>query len=393
MCALPSHSSAQSLWALCAQRSLGSLPPSALSASLLSPPLSRPFHLSASHRLTSLHSASVTSLAVDGVESRYLLSADTHGLVALYDTQPNLARQRTDGGTSAEESGGGQDAHSTAGSGGGYVSSHPLSSSTVTRSTAVAGVGVGAGAAGSSVNSCIWYPVDTGLFVTGGQDGGVHVWDTNAFCVEATFSMRDAAVNSVAMSPLAAASTHSLIAVASTDLNVRLCDVNSGGFAHTLIGHAAEVTCVCWTPFSEFILATASVDRVGQTETHSQHRPAGRSKPSPLGPCAHSRHRRMCVCAWRGCVCGVLCVVLSERSVVGHSSLRLPAAVRPIQHRADAQSVHCLLAVRALHRRPAQHLVTRLLCHIQPARRHFPLGQRVPRHLHSAVVSAAVAGH
>ena len=228
------------VWSRVQLRAVGVLSSSAVCGSLLS--ASAPFQLSASHRLTSLHSAAIGSLAVDGVESRYLLSADTHGVLALYDTQPVLVSPST--GSSGSGSG----------SGGRYVS-HPLSSSTVSRPG-------GGGVGGSSVNSVVWYPVDTGMFVSGGQDGGVRVWDTNTFVVEATFTMRDAAVNSVAMSPLAAASTHSLVAVGSTDLNVRLCDVNSGGFAHTLIGHQAEITSVCWTPFSEFILATASVDRV-----------------------------------------------------------------------------------------------------------------------------------
>lgn len=249
----------QPLWSRCSLRSVGLVSPSSLCASQLS--CAPPFHLSASHRLTSLHSASLTSLAVDAVEWRYLLSADAHGLLALYDTQPTLSRPQLDSTAAQTES--------TGGSGGGWYASHPLTSSTVSRPGPGGG---GGGLGGSSVNSVVWYPVDTGLFVTGGQDGGVHVWDTNSFSVEASFTMRDAAVNCVAMSPLAAASTHSLIAVASTDLNVRLCDVHSGGFAHTLIGHQAEVTCACWTPFSEFILATASVDRVSTNHPlHTSH--------------------------------------------------------------------------------------------------------------------------
>ena len=259
-----------SLLARCQLRSVGFLSPTVLASSLLS--TAAPFQLSASHRLTSLHVASVSSLAVDGVECRYLLSADSHGLIALYDTQPTLTRSATssDGGNGGfdvvSHSAGAASASSSSPSSGSYwYASHPLSSSSVSRPG-------GGGVGGSSVNSVLWYPVDTGMFVSGGQDGGVHVWDTNSFAIEATFTMRDAAVNSVAMSSLAAASTHSLIAVGSTDLNVRLCDVTSGGFAHTLIGHQAEVTSVCWTPFSEFILATASVDRVSQQPaTHTLH--------------------------------------------------------------------------------------------------------------------------
>jgi len=256
-----SSQSGQCVVSGCQLRTVGMLSPSALCSSLLS--AASPFQLSASHRLTSLHTAAVTSLAVDGVEWRYLLSADSHGLVALYDTQPSLVRPSMDGSNRSDGSSGTDTTMDPSvavpcSSSSWYVA-HPLSSSSVSDSR---GAGGGAGSMiSSSINSVVWYPVDTGMFVSGGQDGGVNIWDTNTFSVEATFTMRDAAVNCVAMSPLAAASTHSLIAVGSTDINVRLCDVNSGGFAHTLIGHQAEVTSVCWTPFSEFILATASVDR------------------------------------------------------------------------------------------------------------------------------------
>ena len=244
----------ESLFCRCSLRSVGLLPCSSLCAAMAS--TGAPFQLSATHRLHSRHSAAVTSLSCEGVEWRYLLSADSHGLLALYDTQPALHRPHIDSEhVTHPSSESGHIASAAHQSGQCWYVSHPLSTSTVTRS-------VGGEVGGSSVNSVVWYPVDTGMFVSGGQDGGVHVWDTNTFSVEATFTMRDAAVNSVSMSPLAAASTHSLIAVGSTDLNVRLCDVSSGGFAHTLIGHQAEVTCVCWTPFSEFLLATSSVDRV-----------------------------------------------------------------------------------------------------------------------------------
>ena len=110
------------------------------------------------------------------------------------------------------------------------------------------------------MNGLCWYPVDTGMFITGGTDGKVHTWDTNTFSISHSFTLRDASVNAVAMSGVSAA--HSLIAVSSTDSNVRLCDLQSAGFAHTLIGHMAEVTTAAWTPFSEFLLVTGSVDQV-----------------------------------------------------------------------------------------------------------------------------------
>lgn len=276
-----------SLWSRCSLRSIGRLSPASLCTALLS--TAAPFQLSSSHRLTSFHSANISSLAVDGVECRYLLSADSHGLLALYDTQPTLVRPSTDTSAAADSNGSVDSAcDATWSSARSWYVSHPLTSSSVSRPAAGGGGVSGVVVGGSSVNSVIWYPVDTGMFVSGGQDGGVHIWDTNAFSVEATFTMRDAAVSCVAMSPLAAATTHSLIAVGSTDINVRLCDVNSGGFAHTLIGHQAEVTSVCWTPFSEFILATASVDRVSQSANQPINYDIALTHTHPIG--THRQH-------------------------------------------------------------------------------------------------------
>ena len=318
--AAAAQQSQPSLWSRCCLRSVGVLPPSAVTRSLLLAPRGADFQLSASHRLTSLHSAAICSLAVDGVECRYLLSADTHGLLALYDTQPSLVRPQSEAGPANVDHTVTSSADA-AGRGCGWYVSHPLSSSHVSRSG-------GGGVGGSSVNSVAWYPVDTGMFVSGSQDGGVHVWDTNAFTIEATFTMRDAAVNCVAMSPLAAASTHSLIAVGSTDLNVRLCDVNSGGFAHTLIGHQAEVTSVCWTPFSEFILATASVDRVSCRHTEQRRY-------------LHNFERRLCI--GRTTWCSTLSTPLLS-SLSGCSlSVCLPMCVCQTVRLWDIRRSGCLL--------------------------------------------------
>lgn len=46
-------------------------------------------------------------------------------------------------------------------------------------------------------------------------------------------------VHRTAMSSIA--TTHMLIAAGSTDVQVRLCDIASGAFTHTLSGHRGEV--------------------------------------------------------------------------------------------------------------------------------------------------------
>lgn len=85
-----------------------------------------------------------------------------------------------------------------------------------------------------AVSSAVWYPIDTGLFVTGSYDHHINVWDTNTTQVVINFKM-PGKVYRTAMSSLA--TSHMLIAAGTEDVQVRLCDIASGAFAHTLSGH------------------------------------------------------------------------------------------------------------------------------------------------------------
>ncbi|GJN17105.1 hypothetical protein PR202_gb04147 [Eleusine coracana subsp. coracana] len=66
-----------------------------------------------------------------------------------------------------------------------------------------------------AVSAAIWYPVDTGLFITGSYDHFVKVWDTNSTQVVMDFKM-PGKVYAAAMSPVA--TTHMLIATGSADV-------------------------------------------------------------------------------------------------------------------------------------------------------------------------------
>ncbi|KAL6844348.1 hypothetical protein ACP4OV_026021 [Aristida adscensionis] len=68
-----------------------------------------------------------------------------------------------------------------------------------------------------AVSTAIWYPVDTGLFVTASFDHFIKVWDTNSSQVVMDFKM-PGKVYSAAMSPIA--TTHMLIATGSADVQV-----------------------------------------------------------------------------------------------------------------------------------------------------------------------------
>ncbi|MCH89556.1 DNA excision repair protein ERCC-8-like protein, partial [Trifolium medium] len=65
-------------------------------------------------------------------------------------------------------------------------------------------------------------------------------------------------VYKTAMSTLS--TSHTLIAVGTEDVQVRLCDITSGAFAHTLSGHRDGVMTVEWSASSEWVLITGGCD-------------------------------------------------------------------------------------------------------------------------------------
>ena len=136
-----------------------------------------------------------------------------------------------------------------------------------------------------SVSSVAWYPIDTGLFVTGSFDHQVkvrslccvsppnhcpchqvqindkthhsQVWDANLGQAACSFTFPDR-VYGVAMSAIAA--THCLIAVVGGDPHIKLCDPATGGFTHSLVGHREPVWAVSWSLESEYHLVTGGCD-------------------------------------------------------------------------------------------------------------------------------------
>lgn len=189
-----------------------------------------------SHRLSTLqlanykdivspHKGSINSLQVDLTEERYLLSGASDASIAVYDVQ-----------------------RATDYEGGGHIAKH--SSVFVVDKQHEHGHKY-------AVSSAIWYPVDTGLFITGSYDHYVKVWDTNCTRVVMNFKM-PGKVNRTAMSPLAA--SHMLIAAGTEDVQVRLCDIASGAFSHTLSGHRDGIMTVEWSTSSEWVLVTGGCD-------------------------------------------------------------------------------------------------------------------------------------
>ncbi|KAK1276566.1 Guanine nucleotide-binding protein subunit beta [Acorus gramineus] len=181
--------------------------------------------LSNRKEVVSPHKGSVNSLQVDLTEGRYLLSGASDGSAAIYDVQ-----------------------RATDYEGGGLIAKHRCLFS------------VGKHHEHGhkySVSTVVWYPIDTGLFVTGSLDQHIKVWDTNTTQAVMNFKM-PGKVYGTAMSSIA--TSHMLIAAGSEDVQVRLCDIASGAFTHTLSGHRDGVMTVEWSTSSEWVLVSGGCD-------------------------------------------------------------------------------------------------------------------------------------
>lgn len=212
------------MWKELRDRESGAILPSSFSHRLRSHRVSS-LELSNRKELVSPHKGAINSIQVDLIEGRYLLSGASDGSTALFDIQ-----QATDY------------------EGGGMVARH--------KSLFVVDKQHEHGHK-FAVSSAIWYPIDTGLFITGSFDHDVKVWDTNTTQVVMDFKM-PGKVYGTAMSSVA--TTHMLIAVGSADVQVRLCDIASGAFTHTLSGHRDGVMTLEWSTSSEWILVTGGCD-------------------------------------------------------------------------------------------------------------------------------------
>ncbi|XP_045157831.2 DNA excision repair protein ERCC-8-like [Mercenaria mercenaria] len=108
-----------------------------------------------------------------------------------------------------------------------------------------------------SVETVLWYPLDTGMFTSSGTDKLLKIWDTNRLKPADQYEFSGVVCNHH-MSPIA--TKHCLIAVATQSSSVKLVDLKSGSSTHSLKGHNKGVFNVKWSPYHEFILASAGAD-------------------------------------------------------------------------------------------------------------------------------------
>ena len=107
------------------------------------------------------------------------------------------------------------------------------------------------------VTAVKWYPFDSGMFISGSLDGTVHLWDTNTFSSVLKFNLKKKVFG---LSMNRSLANQPVIAVASDQFNIYLCDVLSHSFTHSLIGHSDIVRCVAFNPFNEYLIASGSAD-------------------------------------------------------------------------------------------------------------------------------------
>eukprot|EP00906_Rhabdomonas_costata_P005961 RCo008819 len=60
--------------------------------------------------------------------------------------------------------------------------------------------------------------------------------------------------------PSCSASPHGLVAIGTTDPEVRLVDLLSGHASQCLLGHREPVKALCWSPVQPFMLCSGGVD-------------------------------------------------------------------------------------------------------------------------------------
>jgi hypothetical protein len=244
-----------------------------------------------------------SALALDHVESRWLLSAFSDGRsgrLVLFDVQPDagwtIERHSTRSNVYPRSD---TSVQCTALSSEQNVERLPIMETTVAgeqlrQRHAVASVQVrepsfsdGGGRVAQAAyrhlwTGLAWYPLDNGLFVSADAQGLVYVFDAATFRSVSRFAFGPP-VRSIDWNrglrqvPAQASQTGSalpgsnfrgsaaspyLLAVASAEPEhqLRLLDLVSGATTHSLLGHSAAITSVRWFPFHEYWLVSGSLD-------------------------------------------------------------------------------------------------------------------------------------
>jgi len=105
----------------------------------------------------------------------------------------------------------------------------------------------------SMISAVSWFPHDSGIFLSSSYDGSVLLYDTNQFTDVLRFSF-EAPVHWMQFGQ------NTQFVVALDNGTIRLGDIVSGDFIHTIHGHTEAVTMVDWHPIDENLIVSASKD-------------------------------------------------------------------------------------------------------------------------------------
>jgi DNA excision repair protein ERCC-8 len=177
------------------------------------------------------------TLSLDPLDSRYLLSGGSDGIVALYDLESTSPQTTINDKTTDFRT----------------VTIRPRKTKFKHR---------------MMISSVEWYPIDTGAFITASYDGSMCVWDTNEFTdicdiLPGTANINPHQAHKHTASSVYKAKFHSngrLIAAAMGNGTIRLCDLNTGVQTNTLTGHRMSVTNLCWSPLQEHLCVSCGLD-------------------------------------------------------------------------------------------------------------------------------------
>lgn len=111
------------------------------------------------------------------------------------------------------------------------------------------------------ISSIMWWPFDTGIFVSASFDHTVKIWDTQEMAPVHEFDI----ANRVYLIDIRGhqpneMTASALIAVASDQPFIRLLDIRAGSSAHTLSGHKGKTLEVKWHPTNPFLFASGGFD-------------------------------------------------------------------------------------------------------------------------------------
>ncbi|KXS20237.1 WD40 repeat-like protein [Gonapodya prolifera JEL478] len=200
-----------------------------------------------------VHARAVHAMDWEKVEWRYLLTASADPSIAIWDCSPTTLDPER-----------GQGATGTSGRG---------NSVTLPRNGAAAGTSQSSTAPttrlypltttppsshSAAITSVLWWPVDTGMFLSSGMDGWVKAWDTEEIRVVRGWEVGERCW-SCDVGGGAGEGGMPVVAVALPTC-IRLLDLRTPTPVHTLLGHTAPVHTVSWSPRTSHVLASGGAD-------------------------------------------------------------------------------------------------------------------------------------